>query len=315
VPAVLSVIGEALIDFVDAGDHSTFAAYPSGSPLNVAVGLARLGHDTEFMARFGQDTFGRMLRAQAERNGVGLSSSVAAAEQSSLAIATLDQDAKAHYDFYLTGTADWQWTDAELRVPPATRILHAGSLASWLPPGADRIIEMLRRFRDDMLVSYDPNVRPGLLGSPEQAREPIERAVAVAHLVKASDDDIGWLYPGDPEDVIAARWLALGATAVVITRGERGACAYRAGAAPLERPAREIRLVDTIGAGDAFTSGLLGALARAGVRDAPGLAAADLVEALDEAILVAALTCERAGADPPTAAELEAASTRSAPDR
>jgi fructokinase len=315
VPAVLSVIGEALIDFVDAGDHSTFAAYPSGSPLNVAVGLARLGHDTEFMARFGEDTFGRMLRAHAERNGVGLSSSVAATEQSSLAIATLDQDAKAHYDFYLTGTADWQWTDAELRVPPATRILHAGSLTSWLPPGADRVIEMLRRVRDDMLVSYDPNVRPGLLGTPEQARELIERAVAVAHLVKASDDDIGWLYPGDSEDAIAARWLALGATTVVITRGERGARAYRPGAAPLERPAREIRLVDTIGAGDAFTSGLLGALARAGVRDAPGLAAADLVEALDEAILVAALTCERAGADPPTAAELEAASTRSAPDR
>jgi fructokinase len=193
--------------------------------------------------------------------------------------------------------------------------LHAGSLTSWLPPGADRVIEMLRRVRDDMLVSYDPNVRPGLLGTPEQARELIEPAVAVAHLVKASDDDIGWLYPGDPEDEIAACWLALGATVVVITRGERGARAYRAGAAPLERPAREIRLVDTIGAGDAFTSGLLGALARTGVRDAPGLAAADLVEALDEAILVAALTCERAGADPPTAAELEAASTRSAPDR
>ena len=314
-PAVLSVIGEALIDFIDAGDHSTFAAHPSGSPLNVAVGLARLGHDTEFMARLGQDTFGRMLRAQAERNGVGLSSSVTASEPSSLAIATLDQDGKARYDFYLTGTADWQWTDAELRVPPATRILHAGSLASWLPPGADRIVGLLRRVRDDMLVSYDPNVRPGLLGTPEQARGPIERAVAAAHLVKASEDDVGWLYPGDPEDAIAARWLALGATTVVITRGERGACAYRAGAAPIVRPAREIRLVDTIGAGDAFTSGLLGALSRAGVRDATELAAADLDAALDEAILVAALTCERAGADPPTAAELDAASRRSAPDR
>ena len=314
-PAVLSVIGEALIDFVDSGDQMTFAAYPSGSPLNVAVGLARLGHDTEFMARLAEDAFGRLLRAYAERNGVGLSSSVVAAEQSSLAIATLDHDAKAHYEFYLTGTADWQWTDAELRVPSATRILHTGSLASWLPPGADRIVSLLRRVRDDVLVSYDPNVRPGLLGTPERARDPIERAVAAAHLVKASDDDTGWLYPGEPEDAVAARWLALGPTVVVITRGSRGACAYRADAAPVARPAPAIRLVDTIGAGDAFTSGLLGALSRAGVRDAPGLAAADLAEALDEAILVAALTCERAGADPPTAAELAAASTRSATDR
>jgi fructokinase len=307
VRTVLTVIGEALVDLVDAGDHSTFIAHPGGSPLNVAVGLARLGHDTQFMARLSADAFGRLLREHAERNGVGLSASVGATEPSSLAVATLDAEGKAHYDFYLAGSADWQWTDAELTVPGGTRMLHAGSLASWLPPGDARVAELLRRARDDALVSYDPNVRPGLLGEPGHARQAVERAVASAHLVKASDDDLGWLYPGEDIETAAGRWLSLGATAVVITTGERGASAYRAGEAPLLRPARTIELVDTIGAGDAFMSGLLGALAAGGITDAGGLAAVDLAGPLDEAILAAALTCERAGADPPTAAEIELA--------
>jgi sugar/nucleoside kinase (ribokinase family) len=130
--------------------------------------------------------------------------------------------------------------------------------------------------------------------------------VAAAQLVKASDDDVTWLYPGESLDAVAARWLDLGAVAVVITRGERGALAFRPGARPVERPSRKVEVVDTIGAGDAFTAGLLSALARAGVHGAAALAAAELTPAPDEAILVAALTCERAGADPPTAAEVAA---------
>jgi fructokinase len=143
-----------------------------------------------------------------------------------------------------------------------------------------------------------------VLGTPARALPLVEAGVAAAHLVKASDDDIAWLYPGAPAADIADHWLRLGATAVVITRGADGAAGFRRNAEPLERPARQVQLVDTIGAGDAFTSGLLDALARSGVRDAASLAAADLGAALDEAILVAALTCERAGADPPTAQEV-----------
>jgi fructokinase len=302
----LCVIGEALVDLVDAGDGRAFTAHPGGSPLNVAVGLARLGRPTQFLARLSGDGFGRLLRAHAERNGVGLAAAIAAPEPSSLAVATLDDEGRARYDFYLEGGADWQWTHRELIVPPGARILHAGSLASWTPPGDARIAELLHRARDITLVSYDPNVRPSLLSTPEHARPLVERMVAAAHLVKASDEDAAWLYPGAPLGDVAARWLGLGAAAVVLTRGERGAVGYRRGAPPVERPGRSVAVVDTIGAGDAFTSGLLGALDTAGVRDAAGLAAADLGAAIDEAILVAALTCERVGADPPTAAELAA---------
>ncbi len=304
---VLSVIGEAIVDLVDTGDHATYSAHPGGSPLNVAVGLARLGHRAELMARFSGDAFGRLLRAHAERNGVGLAAAVSATEPASLAVTTLDAQGRAHYDFYLEGAADWQWTDTELRVPTGTSILHTGSLASWVAPGDDRIVELLRRMREDVLISYDPNVRPGLLGSPQRARGLVERVVETAHVVKASDEDIAWLYPESPTDTVAQRWLALGALAVVVTRGAQGATGHRSGQAPLTLRGREVPVIDTIGAGDAFTSGLLGGLARAGVRDGAGLAGVDLAGVLDEAILVAALTCARAGADPPTAAEVEAA--------
>lgn len=305
----VTVIGEALIDLVDSGDHHTFAAHLSGSPLNVAVGLARLGRPTELLARFSRDAFGRRLREFAAQNGVGLSAAVDAPEPSTLAVVNLDEHGKASYDFYLHGSADWQWTPAQLRVPPATRILHTGSLASWLPPGDGPVLDALRT--SPALVSYDPNVRPSLLGTPDQARPRIEGMVAAADLVKASADDIAWLYPADTTAAVAKRWLDLGPAVVVITRGEHGAVGYRRGAAPIERAGRPVRVVDTIGAGDAFTSGLLDALAVAEVYDATALAGADLGRALDAAILVAALTCERAGADPPSAAEVRAA--RSSP--
>jgi fructokinase len=301
---MLTVIGEALVDLVDSGDQRTFTAHLSGSPLNVAVGLARLGRPTQLLARFSHDTFGRRLRDFAERNGVSLARAVDAPQPSTLAVVNLDEHRNARYDFYLDGSVDWQWRPEELVVPDDTTILHTGSLASWTPPGADYVLATLRRARPTALVSYDPNVRPALLGAPARARPLVEAAVAAAHLVKASDDDTAWLYPGDRPADTARRWLDLGATAVVITRGADGAVGYRRDADPLERPARPVRLVDTIGAGDAFTSGLLDALARAGARDPASLAAADLGAALDEAILVAALTCERAGADPPTAAEV-----------
>lgn len=301
---MLTVIGEALVDLVDSGDQRTFTAHLSGSPLNVAVGLARLGRPTQFLARFSQDTFGRRLREFAERNGVGLAGAVDATEPSTLAVVNLDEHRKARYDFYIQGSADWQWRPDELVVPEGTAILHAGSNASWTPPGAEHVLATLRRTRPTALVSYDPNVRPAVLGTPARARPLIEARVAAAHLVKASDDDTSWLYPGEQPADTARRWRDLGAAAVVITLGANGAVAYRRGADPLERPAREVRLVDTIGAGDAFTSGLLDALARAGVHDPASLAAADLGAALDEAILVAGLTCERPGADPPSAAEV-----------
>jgi fructokinase len=313
VRAVLTVVGEALVDLVDSGDHRTFTAHAGGSPLNVAVGLARLGHPTALLARLATDAFGRLLRAHATANGIDLTVAPHAAEPTTLAVASLDDQRRAAYDFYLDGTADWQWTTAELAGMPAdTTILHTGSLASWTPPGDERIAELVRGARVDgrTLVSYDPNVRPRLIGTPERGRDLIERFVAAAHVVKASDEDIGWLYPDHAPDQVAARWVDLGALLVVITRGPQGASGYRAGRRRVDRAAPAIEVVDTVGAGDALMSGLLSSLAELGDAASPH-ALTDLDDevigqVLARAVLAAAMTCERAGADPPTVDELNA---------
>ena len=311
-PPRITVIGEALIDLVPDERPGRYDARPGGSPFNVAVGLARLGHPVTLMARLSGDGFGRLLRERAAAEDIDLSRAPAAAEPTTIAIAGLDDQARATYDFYLGGTADWQWSADEIaRIPGDTAVFHLGSLASWTPPGDEKIHDTAARLRGEgrVLVSYDPNVRPALLGTPDSARARVERSVSVSHLIKASREDAEWLYPGAALGEVARRWLDLGALLVVITDGPDGAHLFRPGAVPghgagaVHRPGRRVEVADTIGAGDAFTAGLLGGLARRGLHAPAALreAAPDqLSGAADEAVLVSALTCQRAGADPPS---------------
>ena len=312
-PATITVIGEALIDLVPGERPGTFGAFPGGSPYNVAIGLARLGQRTALMARLADNTFGRLLRDKAAAEGIDLAAAPLAAQPTTLAVVNLDAGASASYDFYFEGTADWQWTDAEIAaVPAATAVLHFGSLASWTPPGDALILGLARRLRDGgaVLVSYDPNVRPSLLTDLVRARRQVEAAIAVAHLAKASGDDIEYLYPARPAAEVAAHWLDLGAALVVITGSASGAQAFSASGAAVRRPARRVAVADTVGAGDSFTAGLLDSLIRQGLHDPAGIAdcpPGPLATALEDAIMVASLNCERQGNDPPTLAEVSAA--------
>ena len=181
------------------------------------------------MARLADTAFGRILRDHAQAEGIDLGAAPRAAQQATLAVVSLDAAARASYDFYLDGTADWQWTAEETaRVPDGTAVLHFGSLASWTPPGDDQVLGLARRLRDrgDVLVSYDPNIRPGLLADHRHGQRVVERAVGLAHLVKASTEDIAWLYPGQSPGQVARDWLRLGAGAVVITSASDGAEAF-----------------------------------------------------------------------------------------
>lgn len=311
--SVVAVAGEAITDMVPAGSDGLFRAAPGGSPFNVAVGLARLEVPVRMLARLSGDVLGRRLRAHLATNGVDLSHAIDAAEPSSLAIVVLAPDGSAEYDFRVVGTADWQWTDAELE-PALTGVaaLHVGSLGLTTPPGGAVLRRLAARARDTATVTFDPNVRRLLMGSPAEVVAIVEEMLAVADVVKASDEDVEWLAPGQPLAEVASDWASRGPSLVVITRGGEGALAAgRFGV--VERAGAVVDVIDTVGAGDSFMSALIAGLhgrdlLGAHRREALVSLAADEVRGLlDEAVTASAITCSRLGADPPTAHELEAA--------
>ena len=314
---MVCVIGEALIDLViDSSatlpDGATrYTAFPGGSPYNVSIGLARLGQPSQLLARLSHDAFGRQIRQHAVSNGVDLSLSVDASEATTLAVVGLDSNHNALYDFYLNGTADWLWTDAELsRLTDEISWVHTGSLASWTLPGASRIEARLAGLRASgaAIISFDPNVRPALMPAHDDAVATIERLVGLSHVVKASAEDLAWLYPDRAIDDALLAWRALGPSVVVVTDGGRGAHAVGM-SEPFAVAAPQITVVDTVGAGDAFMAGLINALVRTDLLVSE-VSQESLRPVIEEAVLVAALTCQVAGGNPPTAAELAAAQGR-----
>jgi fructokinase len=305
-----AVVGEGLIDLAAPAADGSCIARPGGSPLNVAIGLSRLGQLTAFVGRVSEDPIGTVLLLHLERSGVDLRHVVRASDPSTIALVELS-GGQARYQFSLRG-ADFQWSPAELEfLPGNARAVHFGSLASWLPPGAAAIAGSISRLRRDgsVLISYDPNVWPALLPDVAAARQQIEQSVAVAHIVKASAEDVHWLYERATAAAVATRWLDLGAEVVVVTNGPGGATAWTRGQPPVSSPAYPAPVVDTVGAGDAFMSGLLDGLARRGLLAPDRLAAlgdaTTLAGLLADAGLIAGITCSRPGADPPRRAEAD----------
>ncbi|PRZ42395.1 fructokinase [Antricoccus suffuscus] len=300
--ARLVVAGEALIDLVTT-DGQQYAAHVGGSPLNVAVGAARLGLDTAFLTRISTDPLGERILKHLTDNGVSDRLVRRTDQPTSLAMATLDDERDAAYEFYLDGTADSHWDTA----PPVgvTDVLHLGSLAMQRDP---ELFESLAR-SSDATISYDPNVRPGGRSRDEEVVR-VERQVALADVVKASEDDLRWLYP-EPRDLvqIARDWIAKGPAVVVITRGAHGAFALTS-EEYVARPARTVAVVDTVGAGDSMMAGLLAGLAE---RDLLGrhslteMTQEHLTDLVDFALTCAAITVSRAGAAPPTRDEVTGA--------
>lgn len=289
---MILVCGEALIDLVGQPD-GRYLPRPGGGPANTAVTLGRLGVPVTLAARLSDDGFGGQIREHLEHSGVDLAASPTVSEPTTLAVATLDADGHASYGFYWQGTADWQWTEAELPQPTDdVSAVVLGSLAIALPPGAAVVDAWARRLRRPLVL--DPNVRPMLLGTREEYRRRLDPLVAASTVVKVSDEDLEWTHPGeDPVDVVRAWARPL----TVVTRGPDGALAVLDGGDPVEVGGRPVDVVDTVGAGDSFTGGLLSVL------DLDDLAGS-IRPALERAVAVSAITCSRAGADPPWRHEL-----------
>lgn len=288
------VVGESLVDVVVPPDgEPTYA--PGGSPLNVAVGLVRLGVPSLLVTQLGDDAHGRLVADHLGRSGVALAAgAVQPGTATSTASARLGVDGAARYDF------DLAWDPVVPGLPATATGLHVGSLGTALAPGRDAVLQLLDEAAGrDVLVSYDPNARPGFL-----PRWPdVARIAARADLVKMSDEDLALLRPGEPVSAVAHELLAAGRTdLVVVTRGGLGAQAFAAGGSGVEAAAPRTEVVDTVGAGDSFMAALLAVLLEWGrPRDLP---AARVPSLLAAAITAAAVTVGRRGANPPTRAEL-----------
>jgi fructokinase len=297
------VVGEALVDVVVPlqGERSEAVG---GSPLNVAVGLARLNVPTLLITRVGDDEHGRWVADHVRDSGAQLSdTSVVPGRQTSTATAHLDAQHVASYEF------DLVW-DLENHVLPDARALHVGSLGATLLPGRCAVADLVRQAEaSELFVSYDPNVRPAFISDPDKTWQDVAEIASRSRLVKVSDEDFTALRPGAPVDDLARELLEGGTTElVVVTHGADGASAF----APdfsVHRPAPQVEVVDTVGAGDSFMAALLAILDDWDVpADGPGA-----LDALDDdhiglllhgAMVAAGLTCSRRGANPPTRQEL-----------
>lgn len=297
---MLIVVGEALVDIVND------QPYVGGSPLNVAVGLARLGRATQFVTRVGNDVYGHLVTAHLEANDVTI---VRPTDDgpTSMARVILDPAGVPEYDFSI----HWDLGGSALPVgqSESVRLVHTGSIATMIQPGANTVLELLSAAREHAVISYDPNCRPSLVTDRAYAIVQVEAFVRVSDIVKASDEDLRWLYPDRALDDTLRAWIDLGVSLAVVTLGQQGA---RAITARSEASTPGVRTVvsDTVGAGDSFMAALIdwlitlpGNTLKQRQRIAT-LPADELTQMLEHAAHAAAITVSRPGANPPTKSEL-----------
>jgi len=308
------VAGEALVDELPAPSADARPLLrPGGSPYNVAIGLARLQVPVALHAAVGGDDAGRLLRDHAARNGVDVTRLRAVAEPTMRASVVVDSVGEARYRFNVPDCAALRWRSDRDALADSPAILRAGSIVSWLSPSAGQIEQLAHRAAArGIALTFDPNIRPALLGADadrRDARARVEHLAALADLVKVSAADLRWLYPHREPVRAAAQWSTR-AGLVLLTDGPAAAVACRDGDVIARRSAAAVAVRDTIGAGDAFMAAALARLAssRGGGNpsDVRALAAdPGQVEALlDFGHAAAAITCGRVGADPPTSADL-----------
>lgn len=292
------VVGEALVDVVHAPDGSVVER-PGGSAANVAVALARLGRPVRFATAYAEDRLGGLLRDHLDAAGVSVAGDPHVIERTSSAVARVGPEGGAAYDF------DLDWRLGPVPLEPVPLAVHACSLGAVVEPGTGDVVALLEALRDRATVTYDVNARPSITGTGADLVAAVERVVALADLVKLSDEDLEALWPDLAVDDAARRLVGLGPAAVVVTRGGEGATWFAAGA-EVQVAARPAEVADTIGAGDTFSAALVDGLWTHGLLGGrlPALDEDVVVELLTHAARCAAVTVSRPGADPPYRAEL-----------
>jgi fructokinase len=291
------VVGESLVDVVRRRDGTT-VEHAGGSAANVAVALARLGRPVQFLTALGDDDRGVALARHLNQAAVGLAGDPHTLPRTATAQATVGADGSASYTFDI----EWRLPDVP-DVDPL--VVHACSIGAVLEPGASDVRRLLGEVRPHATVSYDVNARPAVTGDGRELVEAVEQVVALADLVKASDEDLEVLYPGVRVEQAVERLLGLGPAAVVVTRGLHGATWYAEGAR-VDVPAFEVEVADTIGAGDTFAAAMIDALWDLDALGGrlPGLPPEAVDTVLRHSARAAAVAVSRPGAEPPYRHEL-----------
>jgi fructokinase len=305
--------GEALVDFVPMpGSKPGYQPVPGGSSYNTSVALSRLEVQVGFFSKISTDFFGEMLVKYLGANGVDTGLVLRSAQPTTLAFVSLPEGegAEPQFAIYANGAADRSLMVAELPVemPPGARHLHFGSISLALEPGASAYEMLMERECDRRTLSLDPNIRPALIPDREAYRRRFETWVERMDIIRLSQADLAWLYPGEAEESIILSWLQRGPSICVLTKGGQGAVAFTAGGSRAEVEAPPIQIVDTVGAGDTFAAAVLASLHEAGSLGLPermaALSEGELRACLEFAARAASINCTRPGADPPYRSEL-----------
>lgn len=298
------VAGENLIDLIVRAD-GTITPVAGGGPYNTARTIGRLGGEVAYLGRISRDRFGRDIRSRLVADGVSPALVVDTDDPTTLALAELDASGAASYHFYVEGTAASGLEPADVTgaIAADTQAIHAGTLGLVLEPMAQATVALLAAAPPRVLVMVDPNVRPSIIRDAARYRRHLDAALARADVVKISREDAAWLAPSQEPRRYATDLVARGARVVLLTDGGDGVVVVtRDGVTQV--PVPRVAVVDTVGAGDSFGGGFLVSWLDRGLgRD--DLDDGDAVLAcVERAIRVAAITCTRAGAEPPTKADL-----------
>ena len=296
------VCGEVLIDLIPGAD-GVRVAHVGGGPANTAKALARLGHDVQFIDGISTDEYGVAARKELLDDEVKLDLALTSDKPTCLAIVSLDANGGASYEFKIDGTATFDfnlnWLPDPSRYKP--QVLHIGTLVTVIQPSADVLYDWAMQVAEFAPIVFDPNIRPSVMGDHDLYEAAVEKWAALSSVIKVSDDDMAWLYPGQNYVDVAQRWINDGAALVVVTRGSQGIIGITADGA-VEVDGAKITVADTVGAGDTVGAIIVEAMIEKGILALTG----DVLKAtLHRAAVAAGITCSRKGAQPPYKHELK----------
>ena len=296
------VCGEVLIDLIPGAD-GVRVPHVGGGPANTAKALARLGHDVHFIDGISTDEYGIAARKELLDDEVKLDLALTSDKPTCLAIISLDANGSASYEFKIDGTATFDfnlnWLPDPSRYKP--QVLHIGTLVTVIQPGADVLYDWAIQVAEFAPIVFDPNIRPSVMGDHDLYEAAVEKWAALSSVIKVSDDDMEWLYPGQNYAEVAKRWISDGAALVVVTRGLHGIIGFTAEGS-VEVDGAKITVADTVGAGDTVGAIIVEAMIEKGIL---ALTGDELKATLHRASVAAGITCSRKGAQPPYKHELK----------